>query len=87
MFRRKPISDDSPPPPDALSPGQVSWNYDRAEIIADGVVHAAGVVLGLIGAVAIVIVALRSRPVAIAPTLIYMIGLVAMLGLSAAYNK
>jgi hemolysin III len=86
MFRRKLISDDSPPPPAALSPGQVSWNYDRAEIIADGVVHTAGVVLGLIGAVAIVVVALRSRPVAIAPTLIYMIGLVAMLGLSAAYN-
>jgi hypothetical protein len=23
-------------------PGQISWHYDRAEIIADGVVHAAG---------------------------------------------
>ena len=86
MFRRKPISDDGPPAPADLSPGQVRWNYDRTEIIADGVVHAAGIVLGLIGAVAIVVVALRSRPVSIAPTLIYMIGLIAMLGLSAAYN-
>jgi hypothetical protein len=26
-------------------PGQRSWHYDRAEIIADGVVHAIGVCL------------------------------------------
>src|SRR5262249_27352134 len=31
--------------------GQISWDYDRAEIIADGVVHAIGVCLGLIGSV------------------------------------
>src|SRR5262249_33261657 len=30
-------------------PGQISWDYDHAEIIADGVVHAIGVCLGLIG--------------------------------------
>ena len=23
-------------------PGQISWHYDRAEIVADGVVHAIG---------------------------------------------
>ena len=73
------------PAPADLAPGQIAWNYDRAEIIADGVVHAAGIVLGLIGA-AIVIVVLRARPAALAPTLIYMIGLIAMLGISAAYN-
>ena len=27
-------------------PGQISWDYDRAEIIADGVVHAIGLCLG-----------------------------------------
>jgi hypothetical protein len=27
-------------------PGQISWDYDRAEIIADGVVHPIGVCLG-----------------------------------------
>ena len=32
-----------------ICPGQISWDYDRAEIIADGVVHAIGVCLGLIG--------------------------------------
>jgi hemolysin III len=85
LFRLKPISEDSAPVSAALAPGQVAWNYDRVEIIADGVVHAAGIVLGLIGA-AIVIVILRARPAAFAPTLIYMIGLIAMLGISAAYN-
>jgi hypothetical protein len=37
------------PTPDTC-PGQISWHYDRAEIIADGIVHAVGVCLGLIGA-------------------------------------
>ena len=36
-------------------PGQISWDYDRAEIIADGVVHAIGVCLGLIGVTIVVI--------------------------------
>jgi len=36
-------------------PGQISWDYDRAEIIADGAVHAIGICLGLIGAVTIVV--------------------------------
>ena len=31
-------------------PGQINWDYDRAEIIADGVVHVIGLCLGLIGA-------------------------------------
>jgi hemolysin III len=86
LFVRKPISDDRPASPADMCPGQISWNYDRAEIIADGIVHAAGIILGLVGAVVIVIVAVRTRPVEIAPTLIYIIGLVTMLGLSAAYN-
>ena len=55
--------------------GQISWDYDRAEIITDGVVHAIGVCLGLIGAVTIIV-----------PILVYVIGLVTMLALSAAYN-
>src|SRR5256885_17247445 len=36
-------------------PGQISWDYDRAEIIADGVMHAIGVCLELIGGGASVI--------------------------------
>jgi hemolysin III len=67
-------------------PGQISWDYDRAEIIADGVVHAIGLCLGLIGALTIVMMAVRIERIEIAPILIYVIGLVAMLALSAAYN-
>jgi len=66
--------------------GQISWDYDRAEIIADGVVHAIGVCLGLIGAVTIVVIAVNLERVEVAPILVYVIGLVTMLGLSAAYN-
>jgi len=86
LFRRKPISEDCRVLPAEKPRGQISWKYDRAEIIADGVVHAAGIILGLIGAVAIVSVALKSRTIEIAPTLIYIGGLITMLGFSAAYN-
>jgi hemolysin III len=67
-------------------PGQISWHYDRAEIIADGVVHAIGVCLGLIGAVTIVVIAVKMERIEGTPILIYVIGLVTMLALSAAYN-
>src|SRR5206468_11851255 len=36
---------------------EVIWHYDRVELIADGIVHAIGVSLGLAGAIAIVVVA------------------------------
>jgi hemolysin III len=84
LFYRKPPSNESAGAP--VCPGQISWKYDRTEIIADAIVHAAGVVLGVAGAVAIVLVAFRVKPDAIAPTFIYVIGLTVMLGLSAAYN-
>jgi predicted membrane channel-forming protein YqfA (hemolysin III family) len=67
-------------------PGQINWDYDRAEIIADGAVHAIGVCLGLIGAVTIVVIAVKVEGIEITPTLVYIIGLVTMLALSAAYN-
>jgi hemolysin III len=86
LFRRKPISENRPVLPGDMHRGQIDWNYDRAEIIADGIVHAAGIVLGLIGVVAIVIVAVQARPIEMAPTVVYIIALVAMLGLSAAFN-
>ena len=67
-------------------PGQISWDYDRTEIIADGVVHAIGVCLGLIGAVTILVIAVNIERIEIVPILVYVIGLVTMLALSAAYN-
>src|SRR5215468_431565 len=67
-------------------PGQISWDYDRTEIIADGVVHAIGVCLGIVGAVTIVVMALRAERIDVVPILVYVIGLVTMLAFSAAYN-
>jgi hemolysin III len=48
-------------------PGQVSWHYNRAEIIADGVVHAIGLCLGLIGAVTLVVMAVKIKRIDVAP--------------------
>jgi hemolysin III len=63
------------------------WNYDRAEIVADGVVHALGVALGLTGTIALVIFASRANHGgALSSSLAYAMSLMAMLALSAAYN-
>ena len=35
--------------------GAVRWNYDRAELIADGVVHGVGVFCGLIAATVLIV--------------------------------
>jgi hemolysin III len=67
-------------------PGQISWHYDRTEIVADGVVHAIGVCLGIVGAVTIVAMAVRAKRMDVLPILVYVIGLVTMLALSAIYN-
>ena len=68
-------------------PAAFAWNYDRSEIIVDGVIHAIGICLGLIGVVVIIALAAQStKNVAIASILIYAAGLAAMLGFSAAYN-
>jgi hypothetical protein len=41
-------------------PASGIWDYDRVELIADGIVHAIGVNLGVAGAIVIVIVAVNS---------------------------
>src|ERR1019366_5895385 len=66
-------------------PASVTWDYDRVELLADGIVHAIGVSLGVVGV--IVIVAANSARDADMPSIIiYTIGLLSMLGFSAAYN-
>jgi hemolysin III len=72
--------------PTQACPGEIRWDYDRAELIADGVVHATGILLGVIGAIAILIAAIRAEQIEITPIVIYIVGLVAMLGFSAFYN-
>jgi hemolysin III len=67
--------------------GAIRWNYDRAELIADGVVHVVGVCFGLIAAtVLIVLTAVYATPLDIVAVSVYVAGLLAMLGLSATYN-
>jgi hemolysin III len=64
-----------------------TWTYDRAEMIADGVVHAIGVSLGLVGAIAIIIVARNTtQAIAVPSVVVYAVALLSMLGFSAAYN-
>ena len=64
-----------------------TWRYDRAEMLADGIVHITGVGLGLIGAIILLVIASASAGlVELASIVIYIAGLLAMLCLSAAYN-
>ncbi len=67
--------------------GAMHWNYDRAELIADGVVHAVGVCFGLIAAtVLIVLTAVYATALDVAAVSVYVAGLLAMLVMSATYN-
>jgi hemolysin III len=67
--------------------GAVRWNYDRAELIADGIVHGIGVFGGLVAAtVLIVLTAIYATAVEVAVVSVYVTGLLAMLVLSATYN-
>jgi len=65
----------------------LKWNYDKKEIIADGVVHAVGVTAGIVSIIALLIMA---APVVGAweftSILIYGTGLLTVLTVSALYN-
>ncbi len=66
----------------------IGWNYDRAELIADGIIHAIGVLSGIIAATVLVVLDGGSMPIAIdiVGVSIYVAGLLSMLVLSATYN-
>ena len=67
--------------------GAVRWNYDRAELIADGVVHGIGVLGGLVAAtVLVVLTAVYASAFEVFAVSVYVAGLLAMLVLSATYN-
>jgi len=67
--------------------GAIRWNYDRVELIADGVVHAIGILLGVIAAtVLVVLTAVYATALSIVAVSIYVAGLLSMLVLSATYN-
>jgi len=69
------------------APKGVRWNYDRAELWADGIVHVVGVCCGVVAAVVLIVLASQylngSQVAAVA---IYATGLLVMLGISATYN-
>src|SRR5437667_10048791 len=67
-------------------PRRLRWNYDRVEVMADGVVHPIGIGLGLAGAVFLFLALRHSAAGDIASVAVYAAGLLAALGLSAAYN-
>src|SRR6202051_2335779 len=67
--------------------GAMRWNYDRAELIADGVVHGIGVFGGVVAAtVLIVLTAIYATGLEVAVVSVYAAGLLALLVLSATYN-
>jgi hemolysin III len=72
--------------PSVQSPGKFLWNYDRAEIAADGVIHAIGVCFGLIGGIVIIILSVNHSARIIAAISIYAVTLAATLGISGVYN-
>src|SRR5258708_3074004 len=67
--------------------GAMHWNYDRAEMIADGVVHVVAVCFGLVAAtVLVVLTGMYATALDVAVVSVYVAGLLAMLVLSATYN-
>jgi hemolysin III len=68
-------------------PAGVTWDYDRVELIADATLHVLGLILGLGGAIAIIIMTARSdRAANELSVVIYVSALLTVLGVSAAYN-
>jgi len=83
VFRLKQLASDSV----HAAAGAVRWNYDKVEMIADGVVHAVGISIGLVAAtVLVVLTAIYASAVDILVVSIYVAGLLSMLVLSATYN-
>jgi hemolysin III len=65
----------------------LKWNYDRKEIIADGVVHAVGIVFGIVSVAALLIMAAPAVGTwELTSILIYGMGLLTVLTVSALYN-
>ncbi|MFA6265359.1 MAG: hemolysin III family protein [Pseudolabrys sp.] len=70
----------------------IRWDYTRAETIADAVVHALGIALAIGGGAALLVIAVHHAQISqvnvsqFAAVTIYLAGLMAMIGFSAAYN-
>ena len=74
-------------PPEPQPWRGVKWSYDRAEVLADGMVHALGITLGVVGVLSLVVETARASPsTQMAAVIIYGTGLLTVLCLSATYN-
>jgi hemolysin III len=83
VFRLKQFASDSV----HAATGAIRWNYDHVELIADGVVHAIGVSMGLVAAtVLMVLTAIYASAFDVVVVSIYVAGLLSMLVVSATYN-
>jgi hemolysin III len=68
-------------------PPTLTWNYSRPEMLADGLVHALGLVFAACGAAALLILCIDvARGTTFATAWVYAVSLVVSLGISAAYN-
>lgn len=67
--------------------GAIRWNYDRTELIVDGIVHGLGVICGVVAVTALIVLsAMFATASEFVSVSVYAAGLLTMLGLSAAYN-
>lgn len=65
----------------------MKWDYDTKEIIADGIVHAVGVTIGTVSVVALIVMAAPSVGAwEFTSILVYGVGLLTVLTVSALYN-
>jgi hemolysin III len=73
-----------------LVPGQSSLKrraYSRAELWVDGILHSVALLAALVGVmILMILVGLRRSGVELTTTIVYSVGLLAMLGFSLAYN-
>jgi hemolysin III len=68
-------------------PPVVTWRYNRAETIADGIIHVLGAIAAFAaGATLIALAARFAAPPTLVAVTIYVVCLIAGLGISAAYN-
>jgi len=64
-----------------------SWDYDRTELLADGIVHVLGVIIAVAAAAVLIVIAVHAGNITrLTAVSIYLAGLLAMFLFSAVYN-
>ena len=64
-----------------------TWDYDRGETVADGVIHILGIAIAIGGAAVLAVIAVHQGNITeLTAIAIYLVALLAMFGFSAAYN-